>query len=101
MSGTRTKSASARINQRTTPGRLENQAKRSSTAGGRPGARPKSKNQVDGGSSTSAVAKPSARLNAKTINPVSIGISHHFQNLQRTRLKAFCRKIVLKKTVSV
>lgn len=72
MSGTRTKSASARLSHRTIPGRLESQGKRSSTAGDRPGFRAASKSHTGGGSSTSAYVKPSSRLNAKTINPVSI-----------------------------
>merc|ERR1711993_225058 len=68
MSSARTKTASARLSQWKAPGRPENQQKRSSTAGINSGVR-LGTNQTAGGSSKSALPKPSARLNAKTINP--------------------------------
>jgi len=61
MSSARTKSSSAKLSQRATPGRLETEGKRSGTVGGNAGARARP-NQA-------SLAKPSARLNARTINP--------------------------------
>ena len=71
MSSARTKTASARSSQRKAPGKPENEPKRSSTVGVNSGVRVGT-NQTAGGSSKSALPKPSSRLNAKTINPVSI-----------------------------
>lgn len=68
MSGARTKSASGRLAQTKASGRLESSAKRSSTAGERLGCRPTLKINAGGGT---ANVKPSSRLNAKTVNPVS------------------------------
>ena len=71
MSTARTKTASASFHQRSSPGRLENLPKRSSTVGVNSGVRVRT-NQTAGGSGTSVLAKPSAKLNAKTINPVRL-----------------------------